>query len=125
MKTTQRFILLLLLAGSLHLTLGWEWTAASGLAAGCWIPCRGWLVGGGVVGLDYLFFVVFSFAGDPRAVQAMTETMGGFLGNMPSFAVVALTVVIGILIGATSGAAGTQLRSLIDLRRKTSRKIRV
>lgn len=116
MKTPYRVLCLVVLAALLHLTLGWEWTAAAGLAAGYVLP-RGWLAGAVVVSLDYLVFTIFSFARDAAAVHRMTETMGGFLGNMPSSVVVALTLLIGTLIGASSGAAGTQMRRMVDLRR--------
>ncbi|MEX0821983.1 MAG: hypothetical protein WD021_07545 [Rhodothermales bacterium] len=114
MNDAHRLLALTALAAGLHSTLGWEWTAAAGLAAGYWMPQRAWIYGGVVVGLDYALFVAFSFARDPRAVGVMTETMGAFLGNMPSYAVVALTVVLGVAIGIVTGAAGRRLRHLVD-----------
>lgn len=117
MKTFHRFLVVAALAGFLHLVLGWEWTAAAGFVAGSWMPHRAWLFGAAVVGLDYLVFVLFSVLNNASAVGAMAETMGGLLGNMPSFIVVALTVLIGALIGALSAAAGSQLRRVADRRR--------
>lgn len=117
-RTITSFALLVLLAVLLHLLLGWEWTAMAGLAAGGWVPRRGWLAGAFVVAVDYLALVLYSLAMSRPAVVAMTETMGALLGNLPSLAVVALTVLMGALIGALSGAAGTQLRRIALLTRK-------
>ena len=119
MKALPRIGGAVLLALVLHLTLGWAWTPLAGLLAG-W-HMRGWIFGALVVGVDYGLLVAFSFAVDPRAVGTMTDTMGGFLGNMPSGAVVALTVLIGVVLGGLSGAAGAQGARLVKARRRTHR----
>lgn len=112
-RSVPLFAALLCLAVLLHLILGWEWTLGAGLAAGYAFERRGWLYGALVVGCDWLALLVYNYLVDARAIGVMTDTLGGMLGNMPSFAVVAMTVLIGLLLGLIGGAAGTQLRRLI------------
>ena len=42
----------------------------------------------------------------------MTETLGGILGNLPGFAVVGITLLIGVVLGTVGGGLGTQIRLL-------------
>lgn len=104
---------LLVSAVVIHLLLGWAWTLLVGLAAGLLFGRHGWLHGALVVGADWLALIVYNYLVDARAVRVMTDTMGGILGNLPSFAIVAITVFIGTLLGLIGGAAGTQLRLLV------------
>lgn len=114
----MRLILLVALALALHVFLGWEWTIVAGVATGIWFGRRGWLMGLLVVGLDWLILVGYNVLVDARAFGVMTRTMGGLLGNLPSAAIVALTVLIGGLIGAAGGATGSQLRVLVNRHRQ-------
>lgn len=109
-----RLLVVTTVAVLLHLLLGWEWTILAGVGAGMWFEGRGWIFGALAVGLDWLALVVFSFSVDSRAVGVMTYTMGRILGNLPSPVIVAITLLIGMLIGGLGGAAGTQLRRIID-----------
>lgn len=118
--TFFRFATFLLLAVLLHVLLGWEWTIVAGVAAGYVYGKRGWLVGAAIVASDWLLLLVFNYFVDARAIGSMTAAMGSILGNMPSFAVVAITLLIGFLIGLVGGAAGTQLRHLVSRRRTTT-----
>lgn len=108
--------LLAVAAGALavHLVFGWGWTLAAGVAAGLWVGRGGWRLGAAGVGLEWLILIAYSYAVNARAVQLMTETLGSILGNMPFLVVVALTLLIGVLLGALGGAAGTQLNRLIS-----------
>lgn len=112
-----RFAAVLLFAVVLHVVLGWEWTLLAGVAAGWLFGRLGWLYGGLAVGSDWLLLVVFNYVANARAVGTMTNSVGSILGNMPSFAVVAITLFIGLLLGTVGGAAGTQLNRLVTLRR--------
>ncbi len=107
--------LLVLAAGALalHLTLGWGWTIVAGVAAGLWVNRGGWLLGAMSVGLEWLTLIAFNYLVDARAVQLMTETLGSILGNMPFWVIVAMTLLIGLVLGALGGAAGTQLHRVI------------
>lgn len=107
------FAALLCLALLVHLLLGWPWTIAAGVAAGFVYERQGWLYGALVVGVDWLVLVLYNYLVDARAVGVMTDTMGAIMGNMPSFAIVAITILIGLLLGLVGGAAGSQLRTLL------------
>lgn len=97
----------------LHLALGWAWTLAAGVAAGLWVGHGGWHLGSTSVGTGWLILIIYDFGVDARAVKLMTQTVGSILGNMPFLVIVALTLLIGALLGAVGGAAGTQLNMLI------------
>lgn len=97
----------------LHLVLGWAWTLGAGIAAGLWAGSGGWHLGAASVGLDWLALLLYNYAVDARAVHLMTENLGSIIGNMPFFVVVAFTLLIGIVLGALGGAAGTQLHRII------------
>lgn len=104
---------------ALHLALGWGWTLVAGVAAGLWVGRGGWLLGAASVGLEWLTVIVYNYTVDARAVQLMTEALGSILGNMPFWVIVALTLLIGILLGALGGATGTQLSRLIHHHKTT------
>lgn len=112
MNNFARAVLLSVLALGLHLALGWGWTILAGLAAGLWIGNGGWHLGAVSVGLEWLIVVVYNYIVDAGAVHLMTQTVGSIFGNMPFFVVVALTLLIGLLLGGLGGAAGTQLYHL-------------
>ena len=97
----------------LHLALGWAWTPAAGVAAGLWHGRGGWHLGAAGVGLEWLILILYNYGVNARAVHLMTENLGSMLGNMPFFTIVALTLSIGVLLGALGGAAGTQLNRLL------------
>lgn len=122
-RDIYRLLIVAALAGFLHLLLSWEWTLLAALAGGYWFGHGGWLIGAAGVGMDYLVFLIYNYAVDARAVSVMTETMGALLGNMPSAAVVAFSLLIGVAIGAFGGAAGTQLRRVLDGPRREARRV--
>ena len=125
MPSTARPIVLfaglLLLSVIIHVFLGWAWTITSGAAVGFLFGRHGWIYGALVVGGDWVVLLIYSYLVDARALRVMTETMGSIMGNMPSFAIVAITVLIGALLGLVGGAAGTQLRHLFAARRQEVR----
>lgn len=112
MHTATRIVATATLALVLHLTLGWAWTLAAGLAGGAWARRRGWLVGTLGVTLGWAVLVAYNFVVAGAAVQTMTSTVGGLLGNMPGVAVVAATVFIGGLLGLLGGVLGGTLRRI-------------
>ena len=103
----------------LHLTLGWAWTFAAGIAAGTWHGRGGWRLGAMAVGIDWGLLMIYSYAVDARAVHLMTRTLGGILGNLPFYAVVVSTLFIGIILGGMGGGVGTHLRYLLTRTGKT------
>lgn len=112
-RTTAAVFLSLLL----HLLLGWEWTIFAGVAAGLWFAKSGWMIGGAAVGVEWLLVVVYSYLVDTRAVGVMTETLGGIMGNLPGWAVVGFTLLIGLVLGVLGGAVGSQIRKLVHRER--------
>lgn len=112
MSTLIKIAAVVLLALAFHLMLGWAWSPVAGLAAGFWIGRRGWIAGMAAVGLSWLLLVTYSFAAAPRATAAMADVFGGILGNLPGAAIVGMTLLIGALLGALGGLAGSSLARL-------------
>lgn len=104
----------IILALLLHLLLGWQWTLAAGIVGGYWAGRRGWMVGLLGVGLSWLALIVYNFIAAGPAVREMTDVLGEILGGMPGFVVLALTWVIGLLLGTVGGLIGTQARYMMD-----------
>ena len=102
------------LALILHLLLGWAWTMAAGVVAGVWQGQRGWLIGGGGVGLSWLVLIVYNLVVASEPVGRMAETLGGILGNLPGFAIFGLTLMIGVVLGVVGGGLGSRLAGLVQ-----------
>ena len=113
MQRTLRLGVCVLLSLLLHLLLSWEWTLVAGIVSGFWFVHRGWLYGAAAVGLEWVLVLLYNYAVDARAVGLMTDAMGSILGNLPGFAIVAMTLAIALLLGGLGGAGGTQVRRLI------------
>lgn len=107
-----RILLVGFLALGLHLLLGWEWTVCAGIVAGALIPRHGWFVGAAGTALGWASVLVYSFVVAPASTRVYLDTLSGFAGNIPGFAFVALTVVLGALLGGLGGAIGMLGRSL-------------
>lgn len=101
-----------LLALAVHLLIGWWATPLAALAGGIWKGRGGWWIGLAALALAWGGIVLYSALADGDAFARMTATVGGLLGNLPSFAVVAATLSIGALLGLLGGLAGTQVRYL-------------
>lgn len=84
---------------------------AGGLV-GLFIGPGGWRVGGLAVGAEWLGWVVWSLIEAPGATVRMTRVLGGVLGNLPGFALVAVTLFLGFGIGALGGWLGSQIHAL-------------
>ena len=114
MKTpvATKLLVTFILALAIHLILGWAWTILAGIAVGAWAVQRGWLLGGGGVGLSWLVLILYNMIIAPGPVGRMTETFGGILGNLPGFSIIAITLLIGVLLGTVGGGLGTQIRRL-------------
>lgn len=113
MHAALRIISLIILSLVLHFLLGWEWTIIAGVAAGLWFSTSGWLLGGVAVGAGWLLLVAYNYVIDARAIGVMTETVGSIMGNLPGWAVVGITLLMGLAIGVLGGAAGSQIRKLV------------
>ena len=113
MRTLFHIVAVAVLALVVHLALGWAWTLGVGFLGGAFIRRRGWLVGMLGVALDWVVLIGYNYVAAPAATQTMTDTMGGIIGNTPGMAVVAGTILIGVLLGGLGGAAGTFARQAL------------
>ncbi len=113
MRTLLHILAVAVCALVLHLVLGWAWTLGAGVLGGMIAPQRGWLVGTLGVALDWGMLVGYNYAVAPAATQIMTDTMGALIGNTSGMAVVAGTIVLGMLIGGLGGAAGASARQVV------------
>lgn len=95
-----------------HLLVGWWATPFVALAGGAWKGRGGWWLGLAALVLEWGALVLYSFLLDSAAFGRMTTTVGGLLGNLPHFAVVAATLAIAGVLGLLGGLAGTQIRHL-------------
>jgi hypothetical protein len=73
-------------------------------------PRRGGLVGLLGVGLEWAALVGYNYVVAGAAMEVMTSTLGGILGNTPGAVVVAATVFIGALLGGLGGTVGALAR---------------
>jgi len=96
-----------------HLVLGWAWTLGAGVLGGMIATQRGWLVGTLGVALDWGVLLGYNYAVAPAATQTMTDTMGALIGNTSGMAVVAGTIVLGMVLGGLGGAAGASIRRVV------------
>ncbi|MEX0748256.1 MAG: hypothetical protein WD275_09675 [Rhodothermales bacterium] len=124
MRPVLRITAAVFLSLLLHLLLGWEWTIFAGVAAGLWFAKSGWMIGGAAVGAEWLLVVVYDYLVDARAIGVMTETLGGIMGNLPGWAVVGFTLLIGLVLGVLGGAIGSQIRKLVHRERHQALSLR-
>lgn len=101
-----------LLALVLHLLVGWWATPVAALAGGFWKGRGGWWLGLVALVASWGSLVGYTAAVDADSFGRMAVTVGGLLGNLPGFAVVAATLLIGGLLGMLGGLAGSQVRYL-------------
>lgn len=100
------------LALVLHLLLGWAWTLAAGIAGGFRAVRQGWLVGALGVGLDWLAFLLYNYLVAQAATSELVRVLGDVLGGLPGVAVLGLTLLIGLVLGALGGFIGAQAARL-------------
>lgn len=108
MKLAITFALALLL----HLFLGWWASPVAALVGGVWKGRGGWWLGLLALVLSWGALVLYSAFVDADSVGRMLATVGGLLGNLPAFAIVAATLAVGAALGLLGGLAGTQVRLL-------------
>mgnify|MGYP006307598319 CR=1 FL=1 len=113
MRTLVQIAVVAILALGVHLALGWVWTLGVGGLGGVFMTRRGWLVSMLGVAFDWAVLVGYNYVAAPAATQTMVDTMGGILGNTSGMAVVAGTILIGMLLGGVSGAVGTFARQAV------------
>jgi hypothetical protein len=112
-----KYVVCVLVALALHLTLGWLATILAGVVAGAWFIRKGWLWGGAVGVADWAILVAYNFIVASGPVSRMTAAVGGILGNLPGWAVVAVTLLIGAVLGMAGGYLGASLRLLVESRK--------
>ena len=92
-----------------HLVLGWQWTMLAGILCGVLMPARGWLWGFVSVAAGWGVLVLIDYLSAPAPIMRMLDMTGQILGNMPGAMVVALTILIGGILGFLGGLVGGQL----------------
>ena len=105
----MRVLLCTLVSVGLHFFMGWPFTVAAGILAGFMIQPRGWLWGGIAVGLGWLGLAGYNFYAAPDATREFLGVMGTLMGNQSPIVVVALTAVIGVVLGEVGGMFGRSL----------------
>ena len=108
----MKWLLTTLLALAVHLLVGWWATPLAALAGGLWKGRGGWWLGLLAVLAAWGGLVIYTAAVDADAFGRMLATVGGLLGNLPGFAVVAATLLMGAVLGLLGGLAGSQVRYL-------------
>ena len=104
------FLGFVLLSVVLHVLVGWPWTIAAGLAYGLTGRRLAWLGSAGAVAGGWAVLVFYTLVVAPAETGRMMQTVGGILGNMPGWVVVAATVLMGGLLGLLGGVTGTVIR---------------
>jgi len=103
----------ILVALSLHLALGWEWSLLAGVFCGLFIRIKAWLWGAVSTSVAWSILIVYNLIQAREPVLDMLSTMGQILGNLPGALIVLLSVLTGGLLGLIGGEIGTRLVKLI------------
>ena len=105
--TKHAMIIGLLVALLCHLALGWQYSAIGAIVAGFLAPEKGIRVGALSLGFGWGLLIIFNFVvATPETVE-MTRIMAALLGGLPSFVIVLLTLLIGLLLGTIGGWVGS------------------
>ena len=104
----------MLLALALHITLGWAWTMIAGIIGGFGAQDRGWLVGALGVGLSWLLIILWNLFFVGGHLASMVQALGAGLGNVPGVVLVAVSLMVGVILGALSGYLGQSISALVD-----------
>jgi hypothetical protein len=120
----MRWIIVLTGTLACHVLLGWRWDLLGGIAAG-WLWIRGgWWRGAVIVGLVWLGLVVYSILVAEGPALELHHILAGMAGDIPTWSIPVVVVVIGLLIGATGGLIGSRLRGLVKSKRLPSAVVR-
>ena len=107
--TKHALIIGLLVALLCHLALGWQYSAIGAIVAGFIAPEKGIRVGALSLGFGWALLIIFNFVvATPETIE-MTRIMAALLGGLPSFVIVLLTLLIGLLLGTIGGWVGSAL----------------
>jgi len=109
-KPAVFLVAVLAMAG--HLIAGWVWVIPAAMIGGAAVASRGWLVGMSGVGLSWTGLVIFNFVAAPGPTVEMTRVMGALAGNLPGAAIVGLTLLSALTLGAAGGYFGASLRNI-------------
>ena len=110
----MRFLIPVAVTLVIHLVLGWRWDLLGGVVAGwMWID-GGWWRGAASVGAVWLGLVMYTLIVATGPTLELHSVLAGMAGDMPSWSVPLIVVLIGILIGAVGGSIGTRLRILMQ-----------
>lgn len=102
---------------SVHLLFGWQATLLAGIPVGLLRRRHALVLGAAGVGLGWLLLVGYNLAVASHETVRMLHFMGSLLGNMPVPGVVAVTMLLGGVLGLLGSWIG--LRAAI-LRRSGS-----
>jgi len=111
-------LLTMLLSLLLHLLLGWQWTILAALPIGFFRPRRAWIIGAAGVALGWSILIGYSLVVAARPTLRMLQFVGSLFGNLPAPAVVAVTALVGGILGLLGAWIG---RSAADLRERWAR----
>ena len=98
-----------ILALTLHLTLGWAWTLIAGLAVGAALREGGWWAGGLMGTISWGLLIAWSFWEAPAETARMTGTIGELLADISGVLLVGAVLGIGFVLGAVGALAGSFL----------------
>ncbi|NNE69017.1 MAG: hypothetical protein HKN29_01495 [Rhodothermales bacterium] len=96
-----------------HLTLGWVAVIPAAALGGFLVEKRGATIGLVGVLTAWGLLVAYSYAIAPGPTQEMTRVVGALAGGLPSVAIPVATLLVGGLLGATAGWAGSSLRNIL------------
>lgn len=108
----QAYVLGLVLALVLHVTLGWMVSVVGAVAAGLVAPRLGALVGATSLVGAWGVLVIFSFVSAPAEMSEMTRVVAAMLGNLPAPVTVGATLFMAAVLGLTGGWLGSAVRRM-------------
>jgi len=96
-----------------HLLFGWAWSIAGGIVIGLFRAERAWIAGGIATGFSWAAFVIHAFVVAPEPTERLMNILGALFGGIPSQLIPAVTILVGVLLGASGGAFGASIRSIV------------
>ncbi len=116
------FVLSIAASLVLHVAAGWVWSAVGGALIGFLRPKGGWLLGAAVVGISWAILVLYNTVTDYPAVSEMHRVFADFAYGGPGWTTGLLSVLIGVVLGATAGLLGSSLARLVESLTETRKK---